>query len=1528
MNKLARTIKIEIPVEVIDRTGAVASITGKLRGMGKAMGDATGRTSGFEKAYQRTMRALSTWTGKRYQSSMEMDDKVSPILQRITSTASRFTNRAWSATVRIKDMATAPLKKILGLAKSPMMTAGIGIGVGASVGSAVSTYAGFESQMSQVKAITGATQEEFAQLTAKAKEMGASTKFTAQESAEAFNYMGMASWKATDMMGGIEGVLNLAAASGENLGTTSDIVTDALTAFNMNASDSMHFSDVLATAASNANTTVSGMGDTFKYVGSMAGAMGYSIEDVALATGLMANAGIKGSMSGTALNAMLTRLSTNTSGATDAIKALGVEFYNSDGSARALSDVMGELRQATSGMSAEQKSSLANTVAGMEAQKGLLAILNASEADYNKLSTAIGNADGASKKMADTMLDNLSGKFTLFKSTLDGVKISLGERVKPYLMDALDWLTAKMPAIESALMHGMDGIDSFMEQTKERIAGFTVTQEWNSAGLFGKMSIAWDELVATPFSEWWDGGGKDTITGKVAQIGQSIGAGLSGGLLTLLGIDIGTGIDEGASIGKSFAKGFISGFDTGAVMKAVSGALGGMLKNAGKLLTGNGDLSSWLSAAAIAKIASPLLGAGMAGIKWLKAGKSALGAKADAIARGTAMGSTGAGLGSTILGSAAAGTGLKGLGLKAGMVGIKLGSGAASGAGLIAAGAGSVAGGAAAGATLISGGMDLYNAATTDDEEKQKAYRKSAGYKFGGTATGAAAGAAIGSMFGGIGAIPGALIGAGIGGIAGWFGGNNAKEEYEESKLMEEKSKYVGENARFESEKLKSAMEDTSVSAGEFGEMMKEAASQKIQDSFGNIKLSMEEIKEAAKEIAFGGDDEQLTKFASSMSDAEASMGDLRAAATNMDKMNWKASMGMVDDEQGVAEYQAGIKDLVSGAQRYVEDQHYEATAAISLLARPESQADFMSSLDSMYAEVQEELGSASGKLTAKMEIALEDGVITMDEQAELSNLQGQVTDITSQLSSARSDAGMQALKIKYSGAQLDADSFANLTTELQAQVQEAAGNYDEALEVGLTNLNMQLERGAINQEQFDSQVQELTEGYQAQMEELSINVESFQLESIADAFGGQLDGILPNLEGNVAERLGEAMHNAMAAGVDVENWDVSTAAEWLDLDGVSEKTQGAITEMMSQVAASMPDQMVEALDQSGDMGETVSGMLANAAENADFSQVGGTFIQKFGESLNGMDFSESGSGLTEGIQNSLNASLENVDLSGVAETLNANLGTAMSSIDMSESGGGLQEGIQNSIAASLEGMDLSSLGEGLSASLGASVSSMDFSGVSSAIGTGISSAVQASLPSIQTAISNLYGQVGSAINSAFSAGFTTSTTVTITVNYKLANPSATISFSGGGTGTATVSAGIASNAEGSIVNGRLLSWVGEDGPEAIIPLGNKRRQRGLDLWMQAGRMMGVGEHAEGGIIGGSGESQGSTFARDVQQSVPESGNIVVQVNLNPNFQVSESDENAIVKAIKANMRELAEDMGAEIAVKVSEVFENTPIAV
>ena len=319
------------------------------------------------------------------------------------------------------------------------VVAGAALGVFAK--SAVDVGINFDSAMSKVQAISGATGDDLAKLRDKAKEMGSTTKFTATESAEALTYMAMAGWKTADMLDGLDGIMNLAAASGEDLATTSDIVTDALTAFGYSAKDANHFADVLAKASSNANTNVSMMGETFKYVGAQAGTLGYSVEDTALAIGLMANAGIKSSQAGTELNAIFTRLATNTNGAREEIEKLGIKFYDAKGNARPFANILDELRVKTKGFTDEQKANFASTVAGQRAQAGLNAMLNASAEDYAKLKNEIANADGASKEMADTMLNNTGGAITLLKSKFEGLQLDIAEKLAPAIQGLIDGLS-------------------------------------------------------------------------------------------------------------------------------------------------------------------------------------------------------------------------------------------------------------------------------------------------------------------------------------------------------------------------------------------------------------------------------------------------------------------------------------------------------------------------------------------------------------------------------------------------------------------------------------------------------------------------------------------------------------------------------------------------------------------------------------------------------------------------------------------------------------------------------------------------------------------------------------------------------------------------------------------------------------------------------------------------------------------------------------------------------------------------------
>lgn len=312
----------------------------------------------------------------------------------------------------------------------------------------------FEAQMSTVAAISGATGNELAALESKAKEMGATTQFSATEAGQAMEYMAMAGWKSSDMVDGISGIMNLAAASGEDLASTSDIVTDALTAFGMTASDSGRFADVLAAASSNANTNVSMLGESFKYVAPLAGALGYSAEDASIALGLMANAGIKGSQAGTSLKTALANMSAPTDKQAAAMEKLGLSLMDGEGNMKSMREVMVDMRSNFAGLSEAEQTAAASTIFGKEAMSGMLAIINASEEDFKKLTKAIDNSSGAAEEMAAIRLDNLEGDITLLKSGLEGLGIEIYQGMNAPMREAAQTAAKYVARLNAAFQEG------------------------------------------------------------------------------------------------------------------------------------------------------------------------------------------------------------------------------------------------------------------------------------------------------------------------------------------------------------------------------------------------------------------------------------------------------------------------------------------------------------------------------------------------------------------------------------------------------------------------------------------------------------------------------------------------------------------------------------------------------------------------------------------------------------------------------------------------------------------------------------------------------------------------------------------------------------------------------------------------------------------------------------------------------------------------------------------------------------------
>lgn len=1493
---MADTIRIDLEIATVDNTDPeLSKVTKNLNDMKKAsenvnssvkkagdsvskFGDSTTKAtetvSKFDKSAQKTQKSLAAWAKEKYQILLEAKDKITPVLSTIKGGLRGFAGKAWSVTVKAVDLVTAPVRGILNLLKNPIFQAGAVLGVTFSVADTVNTYKDFEAAMSQVKAVSGATGSEFDKLTAKAKEMGATTKFTAKESAEAFNYMAMAGWNAEQMTDGISGILNLAAASGEDLATTSDIVTDALTAFGLKASDATHFSDVLAQASSSANTDVGMMGETFKYVASMAGSLSYSIEDVALMTGLMANSGIKSTQAGTSLNSVLTRLATNSNGAADAIAALGVNFYDSTGNARPLATVMGELREATAGMNQEQKSNLANTVAGMEAQKGLLAILNATQEDYDKLAESINNADGAAEKMSKIQLDNLSGDITYFQSAVDGLKISLGERLSnSWLRDIVQWLTAQVPNVEQALNDAMDSVEIKLDSLKHKFKEVTDTDEWKNADFFGKAKIAWDDFIVEPFSEWWSSKGKTKINAVAGDIGNAIGTGLTVGIGTILGINLSETIDEGSTLGASFAKGFSEGFDFSLISEKIWDGLGNLFSNAAKLLPGgqSADLSSVLSAGILMKISKPFVGLGKGAANL---GKSLFG-----------KGTVGTSLAGTLMGSAATGTGLLG---KSALFAIDLGAGNLAGGASMSAGAlsalglGAGAGAVAGGTTLISAGIDTYKAIKANDNAQKSAYGASAGLKFGGVGAGAAAGAAIGSVIPGLGTAVGALVGAGVGGVAGWLGGNKVKKDYqksaEEMQAMSDKVQAVynatgitiDKTSKFANKSLKDALNDSSVSAEDFAAKFQESCADVMKDSFGDIKLSFSQIKKLAEEITFGNMKEGLDEFNTVTENTQSSLTNLKSSVSTLKRENWKINLGMQLSDTDIDEYKQSVDTFVKNAQTYINDNHYEATVALNLLTDGNGDT---TGLDTMYNSFTQQVDDLSAELSEKMNIALEDGVITLDESAELTNLQQQITDITNKLADAENQADLDAISIKFkaSGAALTPESYAELQEQLKDYTEKAAASYYDAMKVSLKNVELQLSENVISEDEAAEMKKQIEDGYAQKLSDLNLNVQEFNLQTIADAFESQLDGILPDIEGTTAEKLQTAINNALTQKPDVSTWDDTFMKNIFDLDGLDEEYQSQIETLLKSTAESIPQKVKEQILQS------YKDSVPSAEEIMDADV---DFIGPY----------------TDEIQNQLSAlDLSNADMEALKTSLSDGVATAIEGADMDK---------------------------------------------------------------VNAALDIVKGNVDTSASAKFGAGYNVTMPLTVTFDYSVSNPTMPSSLMPSTSYSITPQKHAAG---GYVSGGPQLSWLAEEGyGEFVIPTNPSRRSRALELYEQAGQVLGVTAHADGGYVSGSNtglntvdynlfnetiktvprgyyettedntENNPAVFEQ-VSTTAPQQGGnspVSVNVSVSPEFVINGTEgqsEADIMAIIKKNMKSMADELGGEIAERLERVFENMP---
>lgn len=666
----------------------------------------------------------------------------------------------------------------------------------------------------------------------------------------------------------------------------------------------------------------------------------------------------------------------------------------------------------------------------------------------------------------------------------------------------------------------------------DKITSITDTYEFQNAGLKEKVSMLWHGVIVDPLQEWWDNGGQVKTAETAGKIGSWMGEMLTKGLLALFGatnvLDEGIGTEAGSSIAGSFLDGFLDNFDGQAITDAFVDAIGNVW----------GALPGWA--------------------KFILGGYG-VGKAAGGIANFAGGVANFVGGAQSIFGSASSMTGLLGFGstaainLGAGNLagGASLGAGALSALGLLG-----TAGGIAGGASLIKGGIDLYRGYTTDDAIEAKASKTSGWSAIGGVGAGAAAGAAIGSIVPVIGTALGALLGAGIGGVAGWLGGNAGADKIRAS--------------RYESEAMQAAIKDAEMSAEEMAQVFAKAKWENAREHFGDIKLSMAEIERLANQIVWGDDITNYEQFTTSVKAAEASLTTMKSSAETINRWMWKAGLGVKFNEDEIESIVATYNDYVASAKALAENKHYEFTAAVSLLTGTGSEGgkSILESGNAFYGSIQEQLNDMGSQLSGKVNIALEDGVITLDEEAEITNLQQQIAEITEKLANAEQQAELSLIQLKFGNGNLDYESFENFMAQMQATIDERMQASDKAFVATVSSLNLQLAEGAISQEEYDAQLQTIINGYTSTVDNLQADVKDVELNIIGEAYASKLG------EDAVSD-LNNALEYAIQYGMDPIEITDETMARLLNinLDGNGE-TVSNIRDMLSGVFS-----QIESLD-------------------------------------------------------------------------------------------------------------------------------------------------------------------------------------------------------------------------------------------------------------------------------------------------------------------------------------------------------------
>lgn len=1451
--------------------------------------------------------AVENFDGTSGDAEIGASDEATPVIREAEDEAEKWAGSSYNAVIGVVDAATAPISQLANAVKNPVVQGASLIGASFGVADSVNSFQDFESMMSQVKAISGATGEEFEALKTKAQEMGASTKFTATESAEAFNYMAMAGWKTNAMLDGISGIMNLAAASGEDLGTTSDIVTDALTAFGLQASDSTHFADVLAQDSANANTNVGMLGESFKYVAPVAGAMNYSVEDTSLALGLMANASIKGSMAGTSLKTSLANMAAPTKSMSEAMEKYGISLTDSEGNMKSLKGVMDNLRSSLGGLSETEQTAAASTIFGKESMAGMLAIINASTQDYNKLAEAVNNADGASQDMADTMLDNLKGSFTLMQSAIEGTENALGERLSPYLRGIADGIADAMPAVTEKINGIMDVVDEKAAGIKRKFTDMTSSMEWKNADTFGKLDIAWDTMIAEPFMEWASGDGAQMMSAGLGTLFSSAAtilpggkkAGLSSILSTML-LAKGTTslIGTARSVGETLAP-IASGISNIATAARTAPSIGAFF----------GDLGAMVPTAAKFGLAAAAITVAVVGIK----------AAVDKYNQVQLDNS-----------------------LEEHFGNIKLSADEIK----------DVASGILNQKYLTNVELALNEVQNADNlrDEAQKALEANDVLEFKSRV--------------GITLTP------------------DEQQDYTdnidtfvESKVKELESRTFAAHIHVqtylrgtvEGDTLAKDIENWARADNLELSNLSSQLSQKVSEALADGIIDVDE------EQAISALQEKMNNITARWKESEAqaqwdwinqkygklSAADLTSGSFTdlVEEMRSQRETAMESVQSDVTQWYAELNAMEkSGRITAAQNQHYQEMTGWYVRGQEGSELSKSLQLGSntLNDAYGDKITGNIQKLTESAQIALKSAETSLQE-GSYGMLGNTFDSLFQSLDNGHgflgigADADQSALNELYQSMKPDVSSMQSLIDQYresgQAIPQSLMDGFNEAIKVGAAAgdedaawqnyANQIMESGSEemksvltdpNNPMYESVRATLPEQFRDAIDRATADTtdNEITLEGLKASVDGDVDIDKDAWVSAMNEKLGDLATTeevtAEGAKIKIEAgdclWDIGNAlgVDWHKIAEENGIEEPYIIHPGDEITISMDTLKAEV---NGDAAQAAisDAMSALTTEGAEFS------VTAEGVKVDLSNVEVDSESATAQIEAALGMESGTLAANDITVTSGATVTIPQELVNVDTSG------IQSATESQTETEPVET---NTTANVNITDATTDASGAKEQAQSEVESTFSESMPADghtdvtldQTNnAAEVYSAVAGEVQSTFSNPIPASCTVNVTLNWHITNPSAGITTSGRGS---SVTATIAGNAEGSIVTGPLLSWVGEDGPEAIIPLGSKRRDRGMDLWLQAGRALGVKEYADGGMIGDVPLSGGSSDSTSGDSSGSgDKGQVVI--NMNPVFNINGNSGNDTVNTIKEKLKELINEMSGELATRLLESYANMP---